>query len=93
MALAGLDDAAAVEVGIRPKDPSRHLRAEGWVNMRGASKRLLAHQHRLNDGNLVQKTTVVPDADGEDQAYTQVRVTAKGLARLATAFAPRFPGM
>ncbi len=84
---------AAKALGIRPKDLSKHLRDEGWVYTRGAGKRLLAHQHRLNDGNLVHKTTVVADADGEDQAYTQVRVTAKGLAKLAAAFAPRFPGM
>jgi hypothetical protein len=35
----------------------------------------------------------VPDDDGEERVYTQVRVTSKGLARLALAFQARLPGL
>lgn len=81
---------AAKALGIRPSDLSKWLRDNGWVFARRGSKRILAHQNRLKDGCLVHKITLVPD---EERAYTQVRVTAKGLARLALAFQACLPGL
>ena len=90
-ALAGLDDAAAVEAlhaaGYHVQAYRDRLAYFGGVQLRYRADGVVI------DGNLVHKTTVTPDADGEEQAYTQVRVTAKGLAKLAAAFAPRLPGV
>ncbi|WP_462123362.1 phage antirepressor KilAC domain-containing protein [Methylorubrum thiocyanatum] len=60
---------------------------------RQGSKRIMTHQTRLNDGYLVHKITVVPDKDGEERAYTQVRFMAKGRARLALTRQARLPGL
>lgn len=100
--IAGLDGTfcisdAAKELGIRPSALFTHMRDRTqktrWLFIRNGTTRETVMQERLEDGTLVLKVDVVRGRDGEERAVHQVRVTAKGLAKLALTFAPRFPGV
>ncbi|KQP62166.1 phage regulatory protein/antirepressor Ant [Methylobacterium sp. Leaf112] len=100
--IAGLDGTfcisdAAKELGIRPSVLFTHMRDRTqktrWLFIRNGTTRETAMQERLDEGTLVLKVDVVRGRDGEERAVHQVRVTAKGLAKLALTFAPRFPGV
>lgn len=89
---------AAKAAGVKPGGLFAYLRKNRWVYERGFSRktgkaREIAHQDRLNDRTLVHKTHVAVDEDGEDRVYTQVRVTAKGVAKLAVLLQARLPGL
>lgn len=48
----------------------------------------VAYQDKLAAGLLEHKTTTVYRSDGSEKTATQVRVTTKGLTRLAREFPP-----
>jgi phage antirepressor YoqD-like protein len=75
---------AAKHLGMQPKALMAQLQARRWVYQRPNSRRWLAYQPRLQSGYLVHKVSVIGrDEAGDDRLASQVRVTAKGLAKLA----------
>lgn len=79
---------AAKTLQVRPKDLFSFLRSHGWIYTRAGSNEYVAYQPKLSAGLLEHKTTVVTRSDGSEKTTTQVRVTPKGLARLAKEFPP-----
>jgi phage antirepressor YoqD-like protein len=75
-------DAAKV-LQVRPIDLSRYLKTHRWIFKQGQEWR--AYQSRINSG-LVEHKEVTIWANPVDKIMIQVRVTPKGLARLAEDF-------
>lgn len=63
------------------------LRSHRWIYSRQGSSDI-AYQDKLATGLLEHKTTTVNRSDGSEKTATQVRVTPKGLGRLAREFPP-----
>lgn len=78
---------AAKSLQIRPRDLFAFLRSHGWIYTRAGTTEPLAYQNRIVSGFLEHKVAIIPRDDGTERTRTQVRVTAKGLARLAEEFA------
>jgi phage antirepressor YoqD-like protein len=73
----------AKTLGIRPKDAFAWLSQNGWTYKRPGGSSWLGYQSKCNSGLLEHKTTTILRADGSEKVTEQVRVTAKGLTRLA----------
>lgn len=76
----------AKSLQVRPKDLFAWLSAHRWVYRRPGGSGWTAYQDRIQQGYLEHKVTVVTREDGSEKTVEQVRVTPKGLARLASAF-------
>jgi phage antirepressor YoqD-like protein len=74
---------AAKSLQIRPIDLKNYLVSKGWIYKRSGTKEWSAYQPKLASLLLRHKTATIPHEDGHDRIRTQVRVTPKGLARLA----------
>ena len=74
---------AAKELQRRPKDVITWMSANKWIYKRAGSASWIAYQDRIQAGLLEHKSHIVLLADGTERIRDQVRVTAKGLARLA----------
>ena len=74
---------AAKNLGMRPKELFTWLSQNGWTYKRAGSPSWLGYQSRCNTGDLEHKTTTVLRADGSERISEQVRVTARGLSKLA----------
>lgn len=74
---------AAKALGVRPKDLFAWLSENGWLYKRPGAASWLGYQSKCNTGLLEHKTTTVLRADGSEKITEQVRVTPKGLSRLA----------
>ncbi|KHQ51090.1 phage antirepressor KilAC domain-containing protein [Mameliella alba] len=74
---------AAKNLGMRPKDLFTWLSSNGWIYKRPGGAAWLGYQSKCNVGYLEHKSTTVLRADGSEKITEQVRVTAKGLTRLA----------
>jgi len=86
--IAGADGSLTItevakNLGIRPKDAFGWLSQNGWTYKRAGGASWLGFQSKCNAGLLEHKTTTVLRADGSERVTEQVRVTAKGLTRLA----------
>src|SRR5690554_3113048 len=57
--------------------------APAWTIVSGGGKSWLAYQHRIGQGVLEHKVTVLTRGDGSEKIVEQVMVTPKGLALLA----------
>lgn len=79
---------AAKALQVRPKDLFDYLRSHGWIYRRPGSAHDLGYQARVNSGDLEHKVTTVLKADGSEKVTEQVRVTAKGLAKLGALMSP-----
>lgn len=79
---------AAKTLQVRPKALFAFLRAHHWIYTRGGGSGEIAYQDKLASGLLEHKTTTVSRSDGSEKTVTQVRVTPKGLTRLAREFPP-----
>ena len=77
------DTAKALQV--RPIDLTRWLQGHGWIYRRAGNGPWLGYQDKVQIGYLEHKVTTVSRSDGSDKVVEQVRVTPKGLARLALA--------
>lgn len=73
---------------VQPKALFAFLDAHHWTYTRQGDNTRIAYQAKLQAGLLEHKTTVVTRSDGSEKTTTQVRVTPKGLARLAREFEP-----
>lgn len=78
---------AAKTLQVRPKALFAFLRSHRWIYSRQGSSDI-AYQDKLATGLLEHKTTTVNRSDGSEKTATQVRVTPKGLTRLAREFPP-----
>jgi len=80
---------AAKTIGVQPKALFAFLRSHHWIYTRAGSNMEIAYQDKLAYGFLEHKTTTVTRSDGSEKSVTQVRVTPKGLARLAKELPPQ----
>lgn len=76
---------AAKHLQMRPVDLTRYLHQSQWIYRRSGNKNWLGYAHILQQGLLEHKVHVSRD-DGVDKVNEQVRVTPKGLAKLASLF-------
>jgi prophage antirepressor-like protein len=74
---------SAKAIQVRPKDLFNWLSQNGWTYRRAGSGNLLGYQTRVQSGDLEHKVTTVLRADGSEKITEQVRITPKGLAKLA----------
>ena len=75
------DTAKALQ--MRPKDLIAKLQAERWIYKRTGSAHWIGYQEKVQQGYLEHKVTEVTRSDGTTKITEQVRVTPKGLAKLA----------
>src|SRR5690606_39827052 len=73
---------------MRPKDLFAYLEQNGWIYRRPGASTFLGYQSKITTGLLEHKVTVVTRADGSDRETCQVRVTPKGLTKLAMLIKP-----
>lgn len=74
---------AAKDLQIKPAALFKWLRQNGWIYQRLGKAGDVAYQDKLKAGYLEHKVTSVTRGDGTEKVVEQVRVTAKGLAKLA----------
>lgn len=80
---------AAKALQMRPKDLFEWLRQNGWIYRRPGAAHDLGYQSKTAAGLLEHKITTVLRADGSEKVTEQVRVTPKGLTKLAALIKPR----
>lgn len=73
----------AKDLQLRPKDLFLWLSENKWIYRRAGGAGWTAYQDKLQGGYLEHKVTVVTRTDGSEKTTEQVRVTPKGLAKLA----------
>ena len=73
---------------MRPKDLFAFLRTNGWIYRRPGSGTDLGYQSKITAGFLEHKISIVPSSEGPDRERCQVRVTPRGLTRLAQLIKP-----
>ena len=78
---------AAKELQQRPKDLIGWLSANKWIYKRAGCANWIGYQDRIQSGLLEHKANIVISPDGSERIRDQVRITGKGLARLADEFA------
>jgi phage antirepressor YoqD-like protein len=74
---------AAKSLGMAPRRLTAWMSAEKWIFKRAGGAHWIAYQPRLQSGMLEHKPTTLTRPDGSEKITEQVRVTAKGLAKLA----------
>jgi anti-repressor protein len=74
---------AAKALGVRPHYLLGYLSASEWIYRRRGNPNWLGYSARISAGCLEQREVPVPTSDGATRMSQQVRITAKGLARLA----------
>ena len=79
---------AAKALQMRPKALFGWLRENGWIYKRPGAAHDLGYQSKTASGLLEHKVTTVLRADGSEKVTEQVRVTAKGLEKLAKLIFP-----
>lgn len=79
---------AAKALQMRPKDLFSYLNAHGWIYKRANAPNYLGYQSKTSAGLLEHKVTTVLRADGSEKITEQVRITPKGLTRLAALIQP-----
>lgn len=73
---------AAKNIGIRPKDLTQLMFANGWIYKRYGSP-WVAYASKLHQQLLMHKSVLISGSDEEPRYAQQVRITQKGLSRLA----------
>lgn len=79
---------AAKTLQMRPSDLFNWLRQNGWIYRRAGTSNDIGYQSKTAAGLLEHKITTVHRADGSEKETAQVRITARGLTRLATLIKP-----
>ncbi len=75
---------AAKHLKVQPRRLFDWLKENRWIYQRPGSSRWVGYQPRIQSGFILHKiTTIGADEQGERRAATQVRITPKGLAKLA----------
>ncbi|SRR6266576_1201897 len=78
---------AAKTIGQPPKVLHRHLIENNWIYRRAGTS-VIGYQVKITAGYLVHKVTIVPQDDGTERMFTQVRITPRGMLELAKHFPP-----
>lgn len=78
---------AAKALNIPPMRFNRALQAMRWIYRRVGHGSFVAYQDKLQAGYLDAKITTHLGSDGTDRVAEQVRVTAKGMTKLAAMIA------
>jgi Rha family phage regulatory protein len=79
---------AAKSLQMRPSDLFAWLRQNGWIYKRVGTSHDLGYSSKTQAGLLEHKVTTVLKADGSEKVTEQVRVTARGLTKLAQLIKP-----
>ena len=79
---------AAKALQMRPKDLFGFLSMNGWIYKRIGSSHWVGYQSKTQQGLLEHKVTTVLTANGDERMTEQVRVTPKGMTRLAQLIKP-----
>lgn len=74
---------AAKALQVRPIALRNLLLAQRWIYGRPGHSGWLAYQDRIQQGLLTHKVTTLARLDGSDKVVEQVRITPKGITRLA----------
>nr|WP_275381708.1 phage antirepressor KilAC domain-containing protein [Xenorhabdus bovienii] len=74
---------AAKQLQIRPKVLFDLLSENHWIYRRIGSDVWTGYQDKIQTGYLEHKVTVVMKNDGSEKTTTQVRITPKGISKLA----------
>ncbi len=74
---------AAKTLQVRPRDLFGYLSLHRWIYKRAGCGHFCAYQERIVSGDLEHKVTTVLRGDGSEKVTEQVRVTPRGLTRLA----------
>jgi prophage antirepressor-like protein len=77
---------AAKALQLRPKDLIGYLSTNGWIYRRPGGACWLGYQARTSSGDLEHKVTTITRTDGPDKVVEQVKITPKGLVKLAGLF-------
>ena len=78
---------AAKALGKGQKELHRWLNANDWIYKRAGNAHWLGYSEKEKSGYLEHKVTEVTRGDGTTKIVEQVRITPKGLAKLAKIFA------
>ena len=78
---------AAKALQMRPKELFDWLRQNGWIYKRPGGSGDLGYQSKTSSGLMEHKVTTVLRPDGTEKITEQVRITTKGLAKLAALIA------
>ncbi|MBU2713632.1 phage antirepressor [Zooshikella harenae] len=74
---------AAKDLQIKPKDLFSWLSTNKWIYRRPGAPGWTAYQDKIQRGFLVHKFTAIERQDGSEKIVDQVRLTAKGVAKIA----------
>lgn len=74
---------AAKHLKVKPRSILPWLQSIQWVYKRAEDGRVVAYQDRMDRGYLEHKIVEYPGRDGTTRQAPQVRVTQKGLVKLA----------
>ncbi len=74
---------AAKELGMKPRQLFAWLRDNRWLYRRSDNGPYVAYQPRIDSGYLCHKVETIQRDDKPDKIVEQVRVTPKGLTKLA----------
>jgi prophage antirepressor-like protein len=74
---------AAKALQMRPKDLFSWLHEHHWIYRRTGNSHWCGRSEKLQQGLLEHKVTLVTRTDGSERTTEQVRITAKGLAKLS----------
>ncbi|MFX4084475.1 phage regulatory protein/antirepressor Ant [Sphingobium yanoikuyae] len=77
---------AAKALQVRRKDLLSKMEEMHWIYRRAGNGHWCAYDAKRKSGYLVHKVSTGVKADGEEWVDQQVRITAKGLAKLAEIF-------
>lgn len=77
---------AAKTLQVQPKKVFAVLQEQRWIYRRVGCDHWIGYQDKLQQQLLEHKTTTVSRGDGSDKVIEQVRITPKGLSKLALLF-------
>lgn len=77
---------AAKALQQQPRKFNQYLSSLRWIYRRAGGKRWLGYQDKVQQGLLEHKVETITLADGSERLCEQVRITPKGLTKLAQQF-------
>lgn len=80
---------AAKTLDMRPKDLFSFLQSEKWIYRRAGNGHFVGFQSKIQAGLLDHRVEEVTRSDGSTKITEQVRITAKGIAKLGELLSPK----
>ena len=77
---------AAKALSVRPKDLFSHLQANKWIYKRPGTAVWIGYQDKIQSGLIEMSEYLQTKEDGTEVVRVRAKITAKGLAKLASAF-------